>query len=95
MMAVNLERESLLASRGVDHDRAAVLAQLDNVRPHQISHARRNHTHEDTGAHLEQPSGEVASQPDWACREDEDYHGNSSSPYPVPPATLRSAPSQR
>ncbi len=78
-MAVHLEREALLPTNRIHHDRLAVLDQLKHAQPHQVSDPTGHVTDEYTRTDLKKPSGQVTSQTLRAGGQDEHYHGGSMS----------------
>lgn len=76
IVPVDLERESLLAPHGVDHDRPPVLTELEHPSPCKIAYSRRQCSDEHAWGDFKEPSREVATQTGGARSEDDDYHSS-------------------
>jgi hypothetical protein len=78
----------LFVLRGFDHDRLAVADAVGQYGPEPVADAGAGISDEDPGGYLDQPSGEVSSQPFWGGDEDDDGHqgtSGSSTSGPVTP----------
>ena len=79
VVAIDIEAQSLLSSSAEYHQGTSFFAQLDDSSPQFISNPRAHLANEHPRADLQQPARDVAAQPDGAGRQNEHYHGGSSS----------------
>ncbi len=87
VMSMHAEVQALISFAGKDHECTTVLAHFDDLSPETVSDAGAHASAVDTGTDLEEPSGQVTAKPNGASRENDDYHGGSSSPKFWPAAT--------
>lgn len=93
MVAMGLNCVTLLRPRRIGHESPAATDHLYDACPHVFSDSATDFAHIYAGGHLHEPTGQDATQTLRAGGEDDDDH--QSTPYDVPPATTRSAPSHR
>jgi hypothetical protein len=79
VVVMDPEGEPLLAGGGVDHECSSTAGEFDDPLPEQVADSCRHVADEDARRDLQQPSGEVTSQPRWAGGEHEDDHQSRSS----------------
>jgi hypothetical protein len=78
VVLVDAEVEALVASLGVDHDGAAVFAEVLDLQPELFAYARGYLADVDARADFEEPPREVPAEPGRACGQDDDYHASSA-----------------
>ena len=87
-----LERKALLVLGRVHHDRPPVAHHGEHPCPKPISHPRGDVSHEHTGGYLKQPSRQIATQANWACRQHNHDHTTRLPRRPMPHIISRQQP---
>ncbi len=78
IMSMNPEVQTLITASAEHHQGPAILDELKDLVPKVVPDSRRDTAAEDARCNLEQPSGQVPTQPNGTGRQDDNYQGTSS-----------------